>query len=80
MCPYCAPTMPRPRNEREAWTEELAELAEQLASYRRELNAVPPVSRERREGLEWQIRRVEKRMAELEVRLAKRAPPPLLTD
>jgi hypothetical protein len=46
------------------------ELPAQLAKYQEELAATPPESRERRERLEWQIRRAEKRMAEVRVRLA----------
>jgi len=43
------------------------------ARYRRERDAVPPVSRERHEDLEWRIRRAEKRMAETEAKLARAA-------
>jgi hypothetical protein len=57
--------------ERQAWEHELREeLPAQLAAYRKELDATPITFKERRERLEWQIRRVQKRMAELEVRLA----------
>jgi hypothetical protein len=37
-----------------------------------ELAATPPESRERRERLEWQIRRAQKRLGEVEARLAGR--------
>jgi len=45
-------------------------LPAQLAAYRQELENAP-VSKTRREFLEWHIRRVQKRMADLEARLAK---------
>jgi len=61
--------MPRPRNERQALGQELREeLPAQLAAYRREL---APGLETRREWLEWHIRRVQKRMADVEARLAK---------
>ena len=57
--------------ERQAWERELREeLPAQLAKYQEDLAATPPENRERRERLEWQIRRAQKRMAEVEVRLA----------
>jgi hypothetical protein len=57
--------------ERQAWEHELREeLPAQLAKYQEELAATPPDSRERRERLEWQIRRAEKRLAEVRARLA----------
>jgi chromosome segregation ATPase len=63
--------MPRPVTERQAWEHELREeLPAQLAKYQEELAATLPESRERRERLEWQIRRAQKRMAEVEARLA----------
>jgi uncharacterized coiled-coil protein SlyX len=46
------------------------ELPAQLAAHQKEVDATPVTFRERRERLEWQIRRVLKRMAELEARLA----------
>jgi hypothetical protein len=59
--------MPRPQNERQAWERELhEELPALLADHQRELAATPPESRERRERLEWQIKRAQKRMAELQ--------------
>jgi hypothetical protein len=64
--------MPAPTNERQALERELREeLPARLADYQRELASTQPLTRERRERLEWQIRRVEKRMAELEVRLER---------
>ena len=62
--------MPRPKGEREALEHELREeLPARLAEYQRELAATPSPSTERREWLAWQIRRVEKRMANLTARL-----------
>ena len=49
------------------------ELLLELARHRRERDAVPPVSSERREGLEWRFGWAEKRMAETEARLARAA-------
>jgi predicted trehalose synthase len=61
--------MPRPRNERQALGQELREeLPAQLAACRRELAAGLATQRE---WLEWHIRRVQKRMADVEARLAK---------
>jgi hypothetical protein len=61
--------MPRPMNDRQPWERELREeLPARLAEYQRELDGGPPVTR--RERIEWQIRRVQKRMAEIEARLA----------
>jgi hypothetical protein len=48
---------------------ERAELPAHVANYQRELTVTPQANRERRERLEWQIRRVEKRMAQIEARL-----------
>jgi hypothetical protein len=63
--------MPRPVTERQAWEHELREeLPALLADHQRELAATPAEKRERRERLEWQIRRVQKQMAEVEARLA----------
>jgi hypothetical protein len=64
--------MPRPRSEREVLEHERnVELPAQLAGYRKELEATPQENKERRERLEWQIRRAEKRMAEIRGRLAR---------
>jgi hypothetical protein len=46
------------------------ELLGQVAAYRHELENAPVISRARREWLEWQIRRVQKRMIEIQRRLA----------
>jgi hypothetical protein len=64
--------MPAPTNERQALERERAELPAHVANYHRELDATPPDHKERRERLEWQIRRVEKRMAEVHARLNAR--------
>lgn len=61
--------MPRPLNERQGLEEERAELLRQITAYRHELGNAPKISKARRERLEWQIRRNQKRMAEIEARL-----------
>ena len=63
--------MPRPLNERQSLERELAELPAQMVAYRHELENRPSISKARRERLEWEIRRVRKRMADVEARLAK---------
>ena len=63
--------MPRPRTERQAIEEELAQLPAQIANHKQELAATRPHDKERRENLEWRIRRDEKRTAELRARLAR---------
>jgi len=63
--------MPRPLNERQSLEQELREeLPGQLAGYQQEL-AAGQADKTRREFLEWHIRRVQKRVADLEARLAK---------
>jgi hypothetical protein len=62
--------MPAPTNERQALERERVELPGQLAGNQKELDATPLDQKERRERLSWQIRRVKKRMAEVEARLA----------
>jgi hypothetical protein len=62
--------MPAPTNERQSLERERAELPAQLAGYQKELDATPPEDTARRERLMWQIRRVRKRMTEVERRLA----------
>jgi len=63
--------MPRPRNERQSLERELREeLPAQLAAYRQELENAP-VSKTWREFLEWHIRRIQRRMADLKTRLAE---------
>ena len=63
--------MPRPRNEREAWAQGLREeLSAQLAAYQQEL-ATGLAETRRRECLDWQIRRVQKRATQLAVWLTQ---------
>ena len=63
--------MPRPLNERQSLERELREeLPGQLAAYQQEL-AAGLADKTRREFLEWHVRRVQKRMADVEMRLAK---------
>jgi len=62
--------MPVLTNERQALERERAELPAQLAEYQKELDATTPEDTARRERLMWQMRRVEKRMTEVERRLA----------
>jgi len=62
--------MPRPLNERQSLEHELREeLPAQLATYQQEL-ATGLADKARREFLEWHVRRVQKRMVEIERRLA----------
>ena len=64
--------MPRPANEREAWTQELSELPALLSKLHRELAATPEKTDEdldRHEALQWKIRRVEHRIVDLRSRL-----------
>jgi len=63
--------MPTPTNERQALERELGELPANIDQYQRELDATLIEAQERRERLEWQIRRVKKRMAEIQARLAR---------
>jgi len=63
--------MPHPLNELQSLEQERTELPAQMAAYRHELENRPFISRARRERLEWEIRRVQKRMVEIERRLAK---------
>jgi len=61
--------MPTPYREREAWEREpREELPTQLAGYQGEL-AAGRADKAGREFLEWHVRRVRLRMAELEIRL-----------
>lgn len=61
--------MPGPTSERQALERERGELTEQLAIYQATLDLTPPEHTARRESLMWQIRRVWKRLAEIEARL-----------
>ena len=60
---------PAPHSERKALEEERGEIPGQVAAYRRELENGRP-HKARRERLEWQIGEREKRLAEVEARLA----------
>ena len=62
--------MPAPTNERQALEREREELPGQLGDLQRELAATPQEQRDRRERFIWQIRRVKKRIAEVEARFA----------
>jgi hypothetical protein len=61
--------MPRPLNERQALEQEHAELRGQIAAHKNAL-AIMAVKKARRERLDWQIRRAQKRLVEVEARLA----------
>ncbi len=61
--------MPAPHNERQALERERAELQRQISAYQRELDATTVEQQVRRERLAWQIRRDQKRMAEIDARL-----------
>lgn len=61
--------MVRPFNECESWAQERAELPAQIAAWQRDLDATPLEHTARRERLAWNIRRDEKRMAEVDARL-----------
>jgi hypothetical protein len=52
--------------------QERAEMPGQIAAYQRDLAAIPAHDKTRREMREWQIREREKRLAEVERRLAPR--------
>jgi hypothetical protein len=62
--------MPRPRNERRVLEQERAELPAQSTSYQLDLGATNAEDKTRREMLEWQIRGAQKRLADVEARLA----------
>jgi hypothetical protein len=62
--------MVRPFNERDAWAQERAELPAQIAALQRDLDATPIGNTPRRDRLTWTIRRAEKRLTELDARLA----------
>jgi chromosome segregation ATPase len=66
--------MPAPTNARQALERERDELPGQLADLQRELAATDQEQRDRRERFIWQIRRIKKRMAEVEARLGVHAP------
>jgi hypothetical protein len=62
--------MPAPHDERQALERERGELPGQLATFQSELEATAPEQKTRRELLTWQIRRLQKRTAEIDARLA----------
>jgi hypothetical protein len=59
-------------NERQALERERAELPSQIAVYLRELTETPDARehRARRDRLAWQVRNLEKRLADVRARLA----------
>jgi len=60
---------PASPDERHALEPEGAELPEQVAEYQRQLDATAAADAARSERFRWQIRRAQKRMAELDGRL-----------
>ncbi len=62
--------MPTSPSEQRALERERTELPNQITAYQRELDSTAPGHKARRERLMWQIRRVQKRMAEIEARLS----------
>ena len=62
--------MPQILTERESLEQQRQQLFTRLAGYQAELDMVPVDKRERRESLDWQISRAQKRLAYLEARLA----------
>lgn len=63
--------MPRPNSERQALERERDELPVHIANYQQELDATPQENKARRERLEWQLRRDQKRLAEIEAKLGR---------
>ncbi len=61
--------MPTSHNGRQELERERADLPSQLATYQRELDDTAPEHTARRERLAWQIRRAQKRIAEIEALL-----------
>jgi hypothetical protein len=61
--------MPAPNNERQALEQERVELPGQIIAHQAKLAATPAENKARRERLMWQIRRVQKRMAEVDALL-----------
>lgn len=62
---------------RQALERERDELPAHVTNYQRELDATPQEQKERRERLEWQIRRVQKRIATIQAWLTEGQPPPV---
>jgi hypothetical protein len=63
--------MPVPQNDRAVLERERDELPALITTYERELLATPVEEQEKRERLRWQIRRAEKRLAEIKGRLTQ---------
>jgi hypothetical protein len=61
--------MPAPNNERQALEQERVELPGQIIAHQAKLAATSAENKARRERLMWQIRRVQKRMAEVDALL-----------
>jgi hypothetical protein len=61
--------MPAPKNDRAALERERDELPALITTYERELLATAVEEQEKRERLRWQLRRAEKRLAEINARL-----------
>jgi len=62
--------MPPAHNERQRLEQERAELPVQIIDRQSELAITPAEHTARRERIAWQIRRLQKRLAEIEARLA----------
>ena len=62
--------MSPPLTERQSLEAALADLMKDLACYRAELDAMPLDDKARREMKTWQIQRAQRRMADLQSRLA----------
>ena len=62
--------MSPPLTERQSLQAPLADLAKDLACFRAELDAMPLDDKGRREMKTWQIQRAQRRMADLQSRLA----------
>jgi len=63
-------TVPRPF-DRQKSEQERDELVKQITDYRRQLEATPLANMGRREDLVGRIRRAEKRLADIQVRLGR---------
>lgn len=62
--------MPTPHDERRALEQERKELGDELAAFHAELDTTAQAHKARRERLVWQIREVQRRMTEVDRRLA----------
>ena len=61
--------VPRPLRERQSLEQERAELRKQVAAYTNELAITVGVNKARREPLDWQIQRAQKRLTDVEAML-----------